>query len=123
MFGLMRERQLDKVKKTLRDVVSYTDEVVRDERLRAHVRSAAAHGAKASQRVSKDVDGGGITRRLADDKKLRKTLHAMATDLEDAARRMRRKKRHRMRNAIGIVAASAAGLVVVSKGRHWLSRE
>ena len=118
MLGLTRETQMDKAKKTLRNVVSYVEDVTADERLRADVRDAAVHGAKASERVRKDLDGDGITSRLADDKKLRKNLRAMLDDLDSAADRVRGKKRHRTRNILVLFGAIAAAFLVA---RLWLS--
>jgi len=118
MLGLTRETQLDKARKTLRNVVSYVEDVTGDERLRADVRDAAIHGAKASERVRKDLDGGGITSRLADDRKLRKNLRAMLDDLDSAGERMRGKKRHRTRNILVLLGAGAAAFLVA---RLWLS--
>jgi len=118
MLGLTRETQMDKARKTLRNVVSYVEDVTGDERLRADVRDAAIHGAKASEQVRKDLDGDGITTRLADDKKLRKNLRAMLDDLDSAADRVRGKKRHRTRNILVLFGAIAAAFLVA---RLWLS--
>ena len=118
MLGLTRETQMDKARKTLRNVVSYVEDVTGDERLRADVRDAAIHGAKASEQVRKDLDGDGITSRLADDRKLRKNLRAMLDDLDSAADRVRGKKRHRTRNILVLFGAIAAAFLVA---RLWLS--
>ena len=125
MVSLTRNSQMDKAKETLRDVLSYTDEVIRDERLRADIRAAVGHGSKAGDRVKKVVNAGGaITPRLAADKKLRKDLRRMLDDLDSASERIRRKKSHRARNALLIVASAAgAALVVIPSVRQWLSRQ
>jgi hypothetical protein len=120
MLSLTRETQLDKAKKTLREVVSYADQIARDERLRADIRSAAAHGAKASERVKKDVDGG-ISTRLAADRKLRRNLRAMLDDLDSASDRVRRRNSHRVRNALLMLVGAAAALVAVPRIRLWLT--
>jgi hypothetical protein len=121
MLSLTKETQLDKAKKTLREVVSYADQIARDERLRADIRSAAGHGAKASERVKKDLDGGGIPSQLAADKKLRRNLRAMLDDLDDAGKRVRRKKSHRVRNVVLMIIGAVAALLAVPKIRLWLS--
>src|SRR6476660_7660603 len=125
MVSLTRNSGMDKAKETLRDVVSYADEVIRDERLRADIRAAVSHGSKAGDRVKKDVNAGAITTRLAADKKLRKDLRRMLDDLDSASERIRRKKSHRARNALLIVASASAGaaLVVIPSVRQWLSRQ
>jgi hypothetical protein len=122
MLSLTRETQMDKARRTLRDAVSQAEEIVRDERLRADIRAAAGHGAKASERVKKSLDdGGSIATRLASDKKMRRNLRAMLDDLEDASDRVRGKKRHRVRNALLAIVATVAALAIVSKVRTWLS--
>jgi hypothetical protein len=121
MLSLTRETQLDKAKKTLREVVSYADQIARDERLRADIRSAAGHGAKASERVKKDLDGGGISTRLAADRKLRRNLRAMLDDLDSASDRVRRRNSHRARNVFLMLVGAAAALVAVPRIRLWLT--
>jgi hypothetical protein len=101
---------MDKAKRTVNDVVRYVQEVAQDERLRADVSSALAHGSKASQRLQKNIDAGGISDRLASDRKLRRNLRAMLDDLDHASDRMRRKPRHRLRNFL----LAAAGVVGVA---------
>ena len=46
MLGLTRETQMDKARKTLRNVVSYVEDVTGDERLRADVRDARFTGSR-----------------------------------------------------------------------------
>ena len=121
MLGLTRETQMDKAKEALREVVSYADDVVRDERLRADIRAAVGHGTKAGDLVKRDIEAGGITTRLASDKKLRRNLRALLDDLDSASDRMRRKKSHRARNILLVVASAGAAFAVFAKVRSWLS--
>ena len=122
MFSLTRETQMDKAREALRDVVSYADEVIRDERLRADIRAAVGHGATATDRLKKDIADGGITTRLARDKKLRKHLRALLDDLDSAGDRMRRKKRHRARNVLLVVAGTGAVIAAIPGIRQRLAR-
>ena len=121
MLKLRRQSQLDKAKVSLREVVSYADSVVRDEALRADLLAAMGHGAEMSDRVRKDVDTGGIAKRLAHDKKLRKELRAAIDDLDSAGGRLRRRHEHRRRNVILIIAGAGAVAAIVPAARHWLS--
>lgn len=121
MLKLRRQTQLDKAKASLREVISYADSVVRDEALRADLLAAVGHGAEMSDRARKDIDANGITKRLANDKKLRKELRAAIDDLEGAGRRLRRKHEHRRRNVILIVAGAGAVAAIVPAARHWLT--
>ena len=120
MVSLTKQSSMDRAKESLRDVVSYADEVIRDERLRADIRAAVGHGTKAGDRVKRDLDAGSITTRLAADKKLRKNVRAAIDDLESASERLRRKNRHRVRNVLLFVAGAAAALAVIPRFRRWL---
>jgi hypothetical protein len=121
MLKLRRQTQLDKAKASLREVVSYADSVMRDEALRADLLAAVGHGAEMSDRVRKDIDTDGITKRLANDRKLRKELRAAIDDLDSAGGRLRRRHDHRRRNVILIVAGAGALAAIVPAARHWLS--
>ena len=121
MLGITKESRTEKAKKTTQDVVSYLQEIVRDERLRTDMRAAVDHGAEASNRVRKAIEVDGMTTRLASDRKLRKNLRAMLDDLGNAGGRMRRKKTHRVRNALVMLAGGVAALLALPKIRPWLT--
>ena len=121
MPSLTRKTQIDKAKQALRDAVAYADEVVRDERLRADIRAAVGHGTKASDRLKKEIDAGGISARLTSDTKLRKELRAMLDDLDSAGQRMQRKKGHRARSVLLVIAGAGAVVAAISGLRHVLA--
>jgi hypothetical protein len=122
MLSLMRDSQMDKTKETLRGLITYADELIRDERLRADLQGAVGQAAKASDRVRTDIESDGIGVRLASDKKLRKHLGALLDNLDSASDRVRRKKSHRVRNVLLIVAAASAALAFIPNLRRRLSR-
>ena len=79
------------------------------------------HTAQGTDQLKKDIQaGGGIYSRLAADKKLRKNLRAMLDDLDTASNRVRRKS-HRLRNFVLMLAGIAAGAVAVPKIRARLT--
>ena len=121
MLKLRQQSQLDKTKAGLREVLSYADSVVRDEALRAYLIAAAGHGAEMGDRLKKDVDGDGIMKRLTNDRKLRKELRAAIDDLDSAGDRLRRKRGHRVRNVILIVAGAGVVAAIVPSVRRWLA--
>lgn len=121
MPSVTRQSQMDRAKDSLRDVVAYADEVIRDERLRADLAAAVRHGAKARNRVAKDIDAGGVTTRLASDRKLRKSLRAVLDDLDRASTRVRRKGRHDARRRVLVIVAGAGALLAAFPlVRRWL---
>ena len=82
--------------------------------------AALAHGSKATDQLKKDIQAGGIYSRLAADKKLRKNLRAMLDDLDAATSRVRRKS-HRLRNFVLMLAGVAAGAFALPKIRARLT--
>ena len=120
MLTRSKDSQMDKAKRTLQDIVRHAQQVVGDERLRADVGAALAHGSKATDQLKKDIQAGGIYSRLAADKKLRKNLRAMLDDLDAASNRVRRKS-HRLRNFVLMLAGVAAGVVAFPKIRARLT--
>jgi hypothetical protein len=122
MLSRTKESQMDKARNTMRDFVKYTQEIARDERLRADMRAALDHGSTASQRFKKDVQAGGIYTKLAADKKLRKNLRAMLDDLDDAGNRMRRKSSHRVRNAVLVLVGAVTAALAFPRAQQWLRK-
>ena len=116
MFGRTRQSRMEKARDALREAVDYADDLVQDKRLRSHVRSAVDHGASATKRLRHD---GHFSSRLAGDKKLRKHLQALLDDIERVGDRVRRKRSHRVRNALLIVAGSGA-VVAAVPARRWV---
>lgn len=123
MLTRTRDTQIDKAKRTMRDMVEYAQEVARDERLRADVRAALAHGSKAGDQLKKEIQAGGTYSTLAANKKLRKNLRAMLDDLDDAGNRMRRGRRHRARNAVLVVTGAVAAALAFPRVRPWLEEQ
>jgi hypothetical protein len=121
MLGVKRRSQMDKVRTAVRDAVSYADEIVADERLRADVRAALGHGAEAGDRVRKDIAAGSIAERLVSDRKLRKKLRAVLDDLDSAGDRVRRKTSHRLRNTLLVVGSAGAVAAAIPNVRRWLA--
>lgn len=121
MLTRTRETQIQRAKRTTRDIVEYAREVARDERLRADVSAALAHGSKASEQLKKNLQVGGTYSTLATDKKLRKNLRAMLDDLDAASSRLRRKKSRRGRALVLMLAGAVAAALAFPRIRPWLT--
>jgi uncharacterized membrane protein len=121
MFGLRKSRT-NKVRDALKEAVSYTDELIRDERLRSDIRSAVGHGAVATHRVREASGFSGLAARLAADRELRENLRSMLDDVDSAGGRVRRKTSHRVRNALFVAGASGAALAAVPSVRRWAAK-
>jgi hypothetical protein len=118
-----KDSQMGKARRTMREVVRYAEEVARDERLRADVSAALAHGSKAGDQIKKDIQAGGIYSRLAEDRKLRRNLRAMLDDLDSASDRVRRKKSHRLRNFALMLGGAVAAAATLVKIRSWIGTD
>jgi hypothetical protein len=118
-----KDSQMDKARRTMREVVRYAEEVARDERLRADVSAALAHGSKAGDQIKKDIQAGGIYSRLAEDRKLRRNLRAMLDDLDSASDRVRRKKSHRLRNFVLTLLGAIGVAAAFVKIRSWIGTD
>jgi len=121
MLTRTRETQIQRAKRTTRDIVEYAREVARDERLRADVSAALAHGSKASEQLKKNLQVGGTYSTLATDKKLRKNFRAMLDDLDAASSRLRRKKSRRGRALVLMLAGAVAAALAFPRIRLWLT--
>jgi hypothetical protein len=121
MLTRTRETQIQRATRTTRDIVEYAREVARDERLRADVSAALAHGSKASQQLKTNLQMGGTYSTLATDKKLRKNVRAMLDDLDAASSRLRRKKSRRGRALVLMLAGAVAAALAFPRIRPWLT--
>jgi hypothetical protein len=118
MFG-SRKSRTERVMDALTTALSYTDELIRDQRLRSDIRSAVGHSVVAAHRVREDSGLPGLTSRLAADRELRKNLRSLLDDMDSAGGRVRHKTSHRFRNALLVVGATGAIFAVVPNARRW----
>jgi uncharacterized membrane protein len=97
--------------KGARDTAAELAEVVaRDVKLRRRLEAAVAHGESARRRITRQ--SGGLALRLSTDRTLQRHLKAMATELQHASDRLRRKRqRHRLRNATLLLAGGSMAAV------------
>jgi hypothetical protein len=121
MLGSKRQSRIERVTDALSDAIVFTDEMVRNQRLRSDLRAAIDHGQRAGHRVREDVGANGVTSRLASDKRLRKNLRALVDDLESAGTQLRRRRSHRVRNALLVVAGTGAVVALAPGARHWIA--
>ena len=121
MLTLKRQSQRDKLKEAIRSAVEYLDEIAGDERLRGDVRSAIGHGRDAGDRIMRDLAADDVARRLANDRKLRKKVRVALDDLDSASDRVRRRKRHRLRNGLLVLGSFGAITTLSPKARRWIA--
>lgn len=108
--------------KRIKDAAKETDRLIRDGRLRSVAGSAADHGATAAKRVRKAGGLMNVGELLLSDRKLRRNLRALVGDLDRVGRRVRRKKRHRLRNTLALAAGGGALVAAVPGARERAKR-
>jgi uncharacterized membrane protein len=84
-----------------------------DVKLRDRLGAALAHAAAARRRANRQTGVTGLALRLSTDRELRAHLQRMAADLRSARKRLERKRSHRLRNTVLVLAGAGAATVVL----------
>jgi uncharacterized membrane protein len=97
-------------------------ELAADKKFRMQLLRAADHGARANRRARRHRGGVvGTATRFATDRQLRADASRMTSDLRSAWTRVEKKRSHRVRNTILLLAGAAGAVaVVVPQSRAWL---
>ena len=105
-------------KAAVRDAASelsvYGTELVQDEKLRERLRAAIVAGAAARRRARRQVGMFGLMQRLAADPVLRAQVGEMLAQLLKARRRVERRRSHKVRNSVLLLAGFGAASAAVS---------
>jgi hypothetical protein len=106
-----------KLRKNAVDASELARQLAQDRKFRKRLSSAIGHGVKARRRARRELGVAGTIRRLASDERLLRELRSARDDLQQANRRIRRRRRsHKLRNAALI--GSLAGLAAVPQVRQ-----
>ena len=119
MFGRKEARE------GARETADALQTVAEDRKLRAQLADALAHGLAARRRMTKLTGVSGAVYRISSDRELQRHLRRMAHELEDARKRMRRKRSHKLRNTLLIAggAAGAAAVAAMPQTRRFLTEK
>ena len=88
--------------------------LAQDKRFRKQVLSAMGHGAAARQRAASRIGLVAAVHRLAADKELRSELRQMTTNLKNAWTQVEKKRSHKLRNFLIVVAGVGTAVVAVA---------
>jgi hypothetical protein len=114
---MLRRGRSAKLRKNAVDATELARQLAQDARFRKRLASAIGHGAKARRRARRELGLAGTIRRLASDERLLRELRGARDDLQQANRRIRRRRRsHKLRNAA--LVGSLAGLAAVPQVRQ-----
>ena len=114
-----RTNRSGRTREALRHAMTYADAVARDDRLRADLRSAIAHGQEAARELFTDARASRLPMRLVWDDDLRDSVRAFIDDLDRAASRARRNS-HPVRKALLITGATGLVAVGAPRLRRWV---
>ena len=114
MLGRSRSAKL---RKNAIDASELARQLAQDRKFRKRLSSAIGHGVKARRRARREVGLANTIRRLATDERLLRDLRSARDDLQQANRRIRRRRRsHKLRNVA--LLGSVAGLAAVPQVRQ-----
>jgi uncharacterized membrane protein len=105
MFGSSKTKELKQNAETGKELALALS---RDKKFRKQLASAIGHGVRARRRAASRVGMSAAAVRLSRDKQLRRELETMRKDLQDAWRRVERKRSHKLRNTLIVLGGSAA---------------
>jgi hypothetical protein len=115
MFG---RTNTDAVKANVASGKELAAALARDRKFRKHLISALGHGEAARRRVAEQITMKAMLMRLAADEELRRDLVTATKSLQEAWSRVEKKRSHRLRNTLFVVAgAVAVAGVIQSRGR------
>jgi uncharacterized membrane protein len=118
MFGRSRTEMLKENASAAADV---TVQLAADKKFREQLLSAAGHAVSAQQRARSRLGFVAAANRLAADKRLRAELVQMTRDLRAARARAAKRRSHRLRNTLLLLAAAGGATVAfVPRTRRWL---
>jgi hypothetical protein len=91
-------------------------QLVKDRKFRKQVASAVAHATVARRQAKRKFGLEAAVRRLQADPVLRREVRAMVTSLEKALGRVEKKRSHKLRNSL-LVVAGVGGAAALSQAR------
>jgi uncharacterized membrane protein len=122
MFG--RRTTSDVVADAAETAAGYGEQVIEDEKVRDRVLAAIAAALAARERAKRQTGLIGLARRLATDPVLRAQLTEVVEQLQKAQRRADRKRSHKLRNVLLVLAGFGAVTAAVSVPavRQWAQK-
>jgi uncharacterized membrane protein len=119
--GKMLQRKATEVKERVGGGAELAAALARDKKFRKRLLSAIAHTETARRRAAQRIGLVATAKRLAADEQLRDALREASANLRKAWSRVEKKRRHRLRNAL-LVLAGAGAVASVPQSRRWLAR-
>ena len=112
MFGRNGRRQA--VMDAAEELTSYGGDVLEDEKARRRLITAVTAGLTARQRAKRQTGVSGLLRRLGEDPVLRASALTALVSLQQARRRIERRRSHKVRNILLLLSGAGAATAVVA---------
>ncbi|CAN5331925.1 hypothetical protein BH18ACT12_BH18ACT12_04160 [soil metagenome] len=106
------------LKENAASVSELAGSLVKDKKFRKELVSAVRHGAISRRRASKQIGFIAAVSRFSGDPKLRNELRKMTTNLEKAWTRVEKKRSHKLRNSLLVVAGVGGAVAAAMKARN-----
>ena len=118
----MLRRKATEVKEQVAGGAEVVATLARDKKFRKQLLAAIEHTESARRRVSSEIGMVATAKRLAADEELRRELSEAGKNLRHAWSRVERKRSHRLRNALLVLAAAgAATAAALPQSRRWIA--
>ena len=114
MFRRATKQQIIKEKAT--DTAELAAALVKDKKFRQQIASAVAHATVARRRAKRQFALTSAISRLNGDPRLRREVHEMVNSLDKAFARFEKKRSHKLRNSL-LVVAGVGGAAAVAQAR------
>jgi uncharacterized membrane protein len=115
---VLRSTKTQAVKDSAVSAAELARSLARDKKFRKQLLSAISHGTIAKRRASKRIGFVAAVTRLGADEKLKNELRKMTKSLENAWGRVEKKRSHKLRNSLLIVAGVGGAAAAAMKARN-----
>jgi uncharacterized membrane protein len=115
---VLRSTKTQAVKDSAVSAAELARSLAKDKKFRKQLLSAISHGTIAKRRASKRIGFVAAVTRLGADQKLKSELRKMTKHLENAWGRVEKKRSHKLRNSLLVVAGVGGATVAAMKARN-----
>jgi uncharacterized membrane protein len=123
--GMFRRTRTEAAKENAAAAAELAAQLAADRKFRKQLLAAAGHGVSARRRAGRQLGLTAAAMRLATDEELRGELRRMVGDLQAARARLERKRSHKLRNWLLVLAGSGAAAAAAATWpapRRWMER-
>jgi uncharacterized membrane protein len=119
---MMLRRKATEVREQVVGGAELAATLARDKKFRKHLLGAVGHTESARRRVASRIGPLATAKRLAADDELRRELREASINLRQAWSRVERKRSHRLRNTLLVLAgAGAVTVAALPQSRRWIA--